>query len=106
MAGRLRSILTIQEKIRKSDDQGGFSEIWVEVCKVYGRVKKIVGDTATEAGQQQAYKKIVWETRHNSAIKTDMRIVVGSETHEILAVFDPSSKNEKLEITTEVKRYD
>lgn len=105
-AGRLRTILTIQEKIRKPDGQGGFSEIWTEVCRVYGRIKKIGGDTDLEAGQRQVSKKIEWETRYNSNIKTDMRIVVGEETHEILAVFDPSGKRERLLITSEAKRYD
>jgi SPP1 family predicted phage head-tail adaptor len=105
-AGRLRHLYQIEEKLRKSDGQGGFSPVWFPVCSVYGRLKKITANTETEAGQRQAVKAVVFETRFNLRIRPDMRLNHGGDYYEITGVFDPSGRGERLEITAEIKNYD
>lgn len=95
-AGRLRTKLIIQEKIRKPDGQGGFSEIWAEFCQVYGRQIVRKADAVVIADQTSSVQMCRFETRFVDGVSPKMRALINTRVFEIEAVYDPSQKRERL----------
>ena len=101
-SGKLRKAIEIQQLVKTPDGMGGYSETWATFCRVYGR--QIFGGKGwraaaqTGAEQTESLQRSCWETRFVSGITPAMRMKSDNRIFEIEAVYDPSSKRERLEI--------
>jgi SPP1 family predicted phage head-tail adaptor len=100
-SGRLNQLLTIQEKIKREDNAGGFEELWVDACQAWGGVKKVNAGEELIANHKQGFEVITFELHYDERIKIDMRVKdENGLVFEIISIFDPSRTRQKLEITT------
>lgn len=97
-AGKLRTLITIEQRTNSPDGMGGVTTSWTEFCKSWGRQIIKRADANTIADQIESVQYSRWEVRYIDGISPKMRIVVGSRVMEINAVYDPSQKRERLEI--------
>lgn len=97
-AGKLRTLITIEQRTNSPDGMGGVTTSWTEFCKSYARQIIKRADANTIADQIESVQYSRWEVRYIDGISPKMRIVVGSRVMEINAVYDPSQKRERLEI--------
>ena len=97
-AGKLRTLITIEQRTNSPDGMGGVTTSWTEFCKSWGRQIIRRADANTIADQIESVQYSRWEIRYIDGISPKMRIVVGSRVMEINAVYDPSQKRERLEI--------
>jgi head-tail adaptor len=102
-AGKLRTLLTIEQRTDTPDGMGGVTSTWSTVVQVYGRQLIRAADWSsmekTAADQVESYRRTRWETRFVTGIKPKMRLKTpADEYYQIEAVYDPSQKGERLEI--------
>lgn len=97
-AGKLRTLISIQQGTATSDGMGGKTVVWSEFAKVYAHQIIKRADANTIADQIESVQYSRWVVRYIDGISPKMRIVVGSRVMEINAVYDPSQKRERLEI--------
>lgn len=98
--GKLRTKLIIKRKVAEPDGAGGITETWEEFATVYGRQSVRRAWEASKDDQLSSMLNINWETRFVRGITPQMRVYVDGRELEILAVYDPSQKCERLMIVT------
>lgn len=98
--GRLRSLIIIKQKVTVADDIGGVTETWTEYARVYGCQSVRRAWERISADQESSSLNVNWETRFKAGVSPDMRLEVNGHTFEILAVYDPSQKGERLMIVS------
>lgn len=98
--GKLRTLLVIKQKTTSPDGVGGITEEWTDFAKVYGRQSVRRAWEAHTDDQLSSMLNINWETRYVAGVTPQMRVCVGDRELEILAVYDPSQKCERLMIVT------
>ena len=97
-AGQRRTLISIQQETVTIDEMGGKTVVWSEFAKIYARQIIRRADANTIADQIESSQYSRWDVRFIAGVTPEMRIVVGSRTMEINAVYDPSQKRERLEI--------
>lgn len=97
-AGKLRTLLTIQQRTDTADGQGGVVTVWSEFCKVYGRQYVSRAEVGTLTEQRESRLICKWEIRFMEGVLPEMRLVDSLRIFEINAVYDPSQKRERLEL--------
>lgn len=102
-AGKLRTLLTIEQRTDTPDGMGGVTSTWSTVVQVYGRQLIREADwRATEkttADQTESFRRVRFETRYTTGIAPAMRLKTpAGEYYQIEAAYDPSQKGERLEI--------
>lgn len=94
--GRHRTSLTIQTRTDTSDGMGGSTVSWSTFATVWGRQMIWRGSAEWTADQVSSLQTSRWETRFLTGIQPKMRLVVGSRTFQIEAIFDPDQKRSRL----------
>lgn len=97
-AGKLRTILTIEQRTDVSDGMGGVTTEWKEFCKAWGRqiIRRAESDVIASGLESVLGTK--WEIRWVAGISPKMRVKIGERILDIEAVYDPSQKGERLEL--------
>lgn len=100
--GKLRTLITVMHKTITPDGLGGVIEEWTQFAQMYGCQSVRRAWEKVSADQQSSLLNVNWESRFVDGITPDMRLVIHGLTYEILGVYDPSQKGERLMIVTRV----
>ncbi len=97
-AGKLRTLITIEQRTNSPDGMGGVTTSWTEFCKSWGRqiIRRAESDGIASGLQSVLGTK--WEIRFVTGVSPKMRIKVEDRILDIEAVYDPSQKRERLEL--------
>ncbi len=97
-AGKLKTLLVVQQKTLTPDGMGGSTVTWTEFCQLYGDEIINQAKSQSTADQLSSIQICKWKTRYRAGITPKMRLVAGTRVFEIDAAYDPSRKRERLEI--------
>jgi len=99
--GAMRHRVTIQEKVRVTDGQGGWTYTWSDVDTVWAAIKEAKASEKlfAERLEQNVTHKIYM--RYRSAMSTDYRISYGSRIFQIHGFSDPDEKTHWIELRVE-----
>lgn len=88
----LRHRITIQQKSKTSDGQGGFSYSWSTLATVWAKVSP-VSTRERLYGQQIEYQRThqIW-LRYRSDITQEMQVTFDGRTFQIKGVFSPDER--------------
>lgn len=85
-AGKLKYLITIEERSTATDAAGGMVDSWTSFATVYADVRTLSGrelDAALAVNSEVTHK---WELRHLDGLLPEMRIVFEGEFFNILWV--------------------
>lgn len=85
-AGKLDSLVTIQQQTATQDDFGQTVETWTAVATVWAEVRDITGKEFVAAQATQNTVQTVITIRVRDGIKPSMRAVHGADVYNIEAV--------------------
>ena len=97
-AGDLNKRITIEAPTLTSDGMGGFSTVFSSIATVYAAIWPV---SANEIIQAQAPTMIVTHRiriRYRSVLKSSWRIVFAGRNFNIVAIIDPNTAHEWLDI--------
>lgn len=100
-AGRARTLLTIQTRTDTADGAGGRTLVWSTHCTAWGRQIIWRGSAEFQADQLSSMQVSRWEVRYRTGIEPKMRVLLGSRTFEIGAIFDPDQKRQTMILVCE-----
>jgi SPP1 family predicted phage head-tail adaptor len=97
--GRLRHLVTIQQRSSGLATSGQPNGAWSTVATVWGSVEDLRGDEFTAAQQVPGGKVSVRvRIRYRAGVLRQMRVIHGSRTLEIEAPLDPDGRRVLLEL--------
>lgn len=98
--GQLRHPLEIQEKVSVPDGQGGFTDEWQTVKKVWGKVSPVSSDRRNEYMKTETEISHEIEARGLLDIDTNKNRILfkGSRVFEPVEIADIEERQRKLEI--------
>lgn len=91
----------VWRKARTFDGQGGWSESWVEVGTIAGRLRPVVGREEDNADQGQRVVMHVLYTLPGVDIQRGDMVVGAGTTLDVLGIRDPSHAGHHWEIDCE-----
>jgi SPP1 family predicted phage head-tail adaptor len=97
-SGKLRHQLVIQQKSVTRDNYGGEVVTWASFAEVWGEKRPLRGReyVALQAAQSEIQTRFV--VRYVAGVTPQMRILDGSDVHEIVEVIDVNGRNRELEL--------
>jgi SPP1 family predicted phage head-tail adaptor len=100
-AGLLRERIAIEQESNVSDDQGGSTLSWTNVCTIWGRVSPVRGREALQGMQVQDETMHRITIRYRTDITPKMRVVWGSRIMNIREVTNPDEHKKYLQLMVE-----
>lgn len=100
-AGRLRRLVTIQQKATGSpaqDTLGQPNEAWTVFAQVYAGVEPLRGTEFFEAAQRQVQVDTRVVIRFRQGVTDQMRVVDGTDIYNIQTVIDTESKHVEMQL--------
>lgn len=100
-AGDLRHRITIQERVKVSDNMGSYTIVYSDVVSVWAALWPV------SAKEQISSDKIEMSTirririRYYSDLDSSMRIEFGTRHFNIVSIINPDEKNEMLDLICE-----
>jgi len=94
--GRLRSEFTLEEGQQTADGLGGFSEAWVEIATLYGRIEPVAARDVFGADQTLETVTHRITLRWRSDVRSGMRFTKPGRSFDILTVHDPDESGRYL----------
>ncbi|MFO1243111.1 MAG: phage head closure protein [Rickettsiales bacterium] len=101
LASLLRHRITIEQPVRSTDGQGGYTKNWTALATVWARMSAGSGseNTATrQLASETAYRVTI---RYRSDVTNAMRLNWNNRLFNIRTVIDPDGKQQSLVLTVE-----
>lgn len=95
-AGPLRHEFAVQENTESGDGDGGLTDSWSTVATVWGSIRRSSEMERFNANRLQNVVTHIIETRYNSLIDEDKRILFGSRIFHIESVENVLEKGRKM----------
>lgn len=99
LAARLRHRVTLQERSRTPDGQGGFTEAWADVADLWAEIKPQKSYERFQAMQTQSPTTHKITVRYRSGVTTRHRLLYRGRVFDIKGVVNPEEGNATLELT-------
>jgi SPP1 family predicted phage head-tail adaptor len=100
-AGKLRDLLTIQERTTTANDYGEEIATWKTFAHVWGEVVDTSGREFVEGRQDNAQTFTRIFIRKHTGVRPEMRVKHADRYYEIEAVLRPTNKNDRLQLMCE-----
>lgn len=99
--GKLRHLITFQEKIQVPDGYGGYAEEWTEKAKKFALITPVKAMKRFEAMQLgfEITHTVVIRKDLNLPITADMKIEFEGRTFDILSIIDIDEGDRYLELS-------
>lgn len=95
---KMNKALTLQERTRVPDGQGGFSEVWSDVSVVWGSIEPMKAYERFQAQQMETPASHKIMTRYDSRITTAHRLVFETRVMDIKEVINLNEDNMFLKL--------
>jgi SPP1 family predicted phage head-tail adaptor len=103
-AGLLRHRVTIQQVTEARDTFGGIERTWATLATVWAAVEPLSGREYLAAKQQEAETTTRIRIRYRSGITSQMRVIWGEASYEIVSVIpDPTNARELVLMCVEAQ---
>lgn len=95
-AGRLRHLITVQERVEVLDSNTGeVSSVWIDAATVWGAVEPMTGKEYLQAGSLQSEKTVAIRVR-GMTVTEKHRVTANGKQYDIRAVLDRNDQNREL----------
>ena len=96
--GNLNKQVTIQHPTVTRDSVGGLTTTWVDEDTVWAKIRPQQMGSREYYTADQMQEKLLLEVtiRHRWGLTTKKRLAYGTRTFEIISVFDPEEKHQRL----------
>jgi SPP1 family predicted phage head-tail adaptor len=98
--GDLRHRITLQQKTKIPDGQGGYTESWADFVTVWAAIETPTGQwnwkREAEAGQLQSDLEYRIRIRFQSNVTPEFRVKYGSRIFSIKSVVDVNERHQEL----------
>jgi len=95
-AAILRRKIAIQQPQRSSDGQGGYTKSWSNFACVFAGIESLSGFEKTVSFKVQSKITHRITIRYIAGVNSSMRVVMGTRSFNIMAVFNPQENNKIL----------
>lgn len=97
-AGRLRHVVTIQQRSTAQDSSGALDGDWVDVATVRAEVRSPAGLERVQAGMEQTVATVTHTVRMRKEVTVlpSMRVVWEGKILQVVSVMDPDNLGVQL----------
>lgn len=103
--GRLRHMVTIQQRVASEDAAGQPSSAWQEVATVWADIRLLSGLESIRANQDASIVRASIRIRHTQALQASlspaMRVLHGTTVYQITAILPDLAARAHIDLTCE-----